>query len=192
MPLQHVDRIVQPTEIEVCVREVEQDRTTKCNRTGREGEAFGAEQGTMCVSDVAARLQDVRGFEHRGAHDRERRVRRLGRLFRQCDLPGGCRDGAAAIVEKAQVLSRDHFAFGLTHATERRGRLLVVAHRLRFVVVQRCVAEDQCRPRASVVTGAQLSKMFSCLRQAPVLCTRLIDAQQLGVPTTARPPRCTP
>ena len=100
VPLEHVDRIVQPPEIQVRVSEVEQDGAAKRNWCGREGEPLGAEQRTVGASDVAARFQDMSGLEHRGTHDREWRLRLLSRFPRQCHLAGGGLDVAAAIVEK--------------------------------------------------------------------------------------------
>ena len=187
MPLERFDRLVELAEVEVGRGEIEEDRSAQADGRIGKPQAFGAPQGAAGATHIAAGVHQVARFHHRGTRDRERRSRRLGGCQGQADLAGSGLGRAAPTVQDSEILPGDDLAFGFAGSDEAAGRALVLANRLRLVIGQRRVSQDQRYPRPRVIAATELPKTLARLRQPAVLKPGAVETQQILVQTTPYP-----
>ena len=153
--LKGLDGIVEASQVEAGVGQVEQNRAAKIDRSVREGELLRALQGPIRLSDIPAGPKHVAGLEH----GRPRKRQWLPRGF--CDLDGlldlaVCRrEVTAPLVDIPKTVPGEHFAFRIPQPCKPDRRDFAECERPRFVFFDQAHGQDQRRPRPVRASATQ-------------------------------------
>ena len=150
-----LDGIVEASQVEAGVGQVEQNRAAKLDRSVRKDELLRALQGPIRLSDIPAGPNHVAGLEHGRPRKRQWLPRGFCRLDGLLDLAVCRREVTAPLVDVPKVVAGHHFTFGIPHACKASRRYFVERERPPFVFCNHAQGEDQRRPRLVRASATQ-------------------------------------